>query len=256
MKFPSLKSGKTTCVQVEGLSGGCNLRDGAQHVDDRQLEQVTNMWWKNGALRTRPFFAGEKKNQHYTVKKDTVIWRFFGEDTVKNGQNGRRFIRTTGSGDSKRMALGFLGYDGTYDVELVYDHFYNSAVVTAVEYPYSETENVLLYTDSTVYAQDGEHYRSYRDIRDEIYVPCVTIDGQGEADLSTPPSHPGVAYESFNLLTDMFSARFTTTETGAVFYLPYKDLSEERAVTISVTQLSGEVVTYTIPAYGYVVVMH
>ena len=56
MKFPKLRQRSTSRLRVPQLSGGVNLRDNVAMVEDNQLTQCNNMWWKDGALRGRPFF--------------------------------------------------------------------------------------------------------------------------------------------------------------------------------------------------------
>lgn len=41
-------------VGIPSLSGGVNLRDGLTQVNDNQLTDVKNMWFKDGMLKTRP----------------------------------------------------------------------------------------------------------------------------------------------------------------------------------------------------------
>jgi hypothetical protein len=52
--FPFIKSSPTYTLDVPSLKGGLNLRDGLSLVNDDQMTESKNMWFREGALRTRP----------------------------------------------------------------------------------------------------------------------------------------------------------------------------------------------------------
>lgn len=52
--FPRMNKAAERTLEIPKLSGGMNLRDGYSSVSDDQLTDCKNMWFKNGALRTRP----------------------------------------------------------------------------------------------------------------------------------------------------------------------------------------------------------
>ena len=63
--FPYIKSSPSYTLNIPELSGGMNLRDGLSHVADNQLTDAKNMWFKDGALRTRPSCRLFKDNYWY-----------------------------------------------------------------------------------------------------------------------------------------------------------------------------------------------
>ena len=54
MKFPKINKQPSRSVTVPKLSGGINLRDAVTMVQDNQLTDSKNMWYKDNILKTRP----------------------------------------------------------------------------------------------------------------------------------------------------------------------------------------------------------
>lgn len=54
---PRISNGPFYRLTVPELSGGINLRDGMSLIQDNQLTKCKNVWYKDGALRTRPGFV-------------------------------------------------------------------------------------------------------------------------------------------------------------------------------------------------------
>lgn len=248
MKFPTLASGKTGRFEVEALAGGCNLRDGSRLAADGQLTAVKNLWWQNGALRTRPGFKANTSYTRNTSGRD-MSWKFCSEDTGGN-YPGRRFLRREYiyESDTVTMQTGILTHDGKIIFEGWITQLPADATGMVMEYPYSPTEDVLLFlSDGRIYAQNST-MMTWRLVNDEVYVPCVLVGGEGVRQLTDPPSTVGTPYEGRNMLTDKFIAKYTTTGTGIVFHFPYTDLDENQPVTISIAYLDGGVIDYVIPA--------
>lgn len=54
MEFPKINKQPSRSVTVPKLSGGMNLRDSVTMVQDNQLTDSKNMWYKDNILKTRP----------------------------------------------------------------------------------------------------------------------------------------------------------------------------------------------------------
>ena len=52
--IPGIKAKPSYTLNIPKLSGGMNLRDGISLIQDDQLTDCQNMWFKDGMLRTRP----------------------------------------------------------------------------------------------------------------------------------------------------------------------------------------------------------
>ena len=68
MKFPKINKQPSRSVTVPKLSGGINLRDAVTMVQDNQLTDSKNMWYKDNILKTRP---GMYTNSN--MKKDVAM---------------------------------------------------------------------------------------------------------------------------------------------------------------------------------------
>jgi hypothetical protein len=60
MKYPAMNKRPRQAVVAPDFSGGLNLRDGISQIADNQLTDCLNMWFKDGALRTRPIVEDEE----------------------------------------------------------------------------------------------------------------------------------------------------------------------------------------------------
>lgn len=54
MKYPMINKQPRREVNIPALSGGLNLRDSLSRINDNQMTDCLNMWYKDGALCTRP----------------------------------------------------------------------------------------------------------------------------------------------------------------------------------------------------------
>lgn len=54
MKFPSINKQPIRSINIPELSAGLNLRDGISAVNDNQLTDCKNIWFKDAILKTRP----------------------------------------------------------------------------------------------------------------------------------------------------------------------------------------------------------
>ena len=62
MSFPAMGHSRRARVNIPDLRGGVNYRDALSAVEDNQLTDVGNLWFKDGALRTRPGMKIPRKN--------------------------------------------------------------------------------------------------------------------------------------------------------------------------------------------------
>lgn len=249
MNYPLLNRKTTACFSVEALRGGCNRRDGNHRTPDTQLTEAENLWWLKGALRTRPGFC-TRADQEIVNENAYIGWKFCSEDTARGEDAGRRFLRRVLNRSSGEVTLqtGILTYDGRIVFEGALSGLAKDIVGMIMEYPYSDTENVLIFlSDGSVYAQNGTT-AAWREVTDEAYVPCVLINGEGVKPTWKYSYNPTPNYEARNLLTDHFCAKYTTTSEDTAYYLPYMSISADQEITAKLTGADGNTTTYTIAA--------
>ncbi len=250
MKYPTLKEGVAKQYTIEALRGGCNLRDGAQCTADTQLLEANNLWWQNGALRTRPAFFGMQA-QVKTVQNTDVSFLFCGEDTTHEQSGARRFLRRSYDRSVKKvtLTLGIFTFDGVFAEEGSLKNLPADTVAYALTYPYSETENVLIFvSNGEIYAQNTKNYQ-WRNITNLAYTPCVLQNGQGYRKQSYAfPFPPTPNYEARNLLSDSFCAKYSTSSKDTVYFAPYEALDETKQVQVSYIDENGWTYGYTVEA--------
>ena len=87
MKYPTINKKPRREVNVPELSGGLNLRDSLTRIRDNQMTDGVNMWYKNGALRTRPSFVtnGNMCVTSSRAYEDVYIADIKSHPQIKNG---------------------------------------------------------------------------------------------------------------------------------------------------------------------------
>lgn len=82
MQFPSMKSNPKYTLRVPSFDGGINTSLLPQNIRDNQAVSMTNMWFKDGALQTRPSFKSiselisiyeSKENKWHDLNTDIKI---------------------------------------------------------------------------------------------------------------------------------------------------------------------------------------
>lgn len=79
MRFPTINDHPLRRVSVPQLSGGINKTDHPSYINDNQLTECNNMWFKDGVLRTRPGVvsknaSGANNCKQLLVKGDNLYW--------------------------------------------------------------------------------------------------------------------------------------------------------------------------------------
>lgn len=268
MRFPKMREGAQYRVTVPALNGGVNLKDAPNLVEDNQLTDVKNMWWKDQALRTRPgtassielseklvntvtetsetytttqyhagedlFFDGKYKTVVVNVKHRAEVGSIHGEDcTVKLvGVNGET---KTVSGVNVN---DFDGDNGRY-----------GQVMLARSSAESDYSLLLFHSHGSIWQRKYSNFTRVTD----FYAPTVLINGRGyDGNSDAAQSTSGTLYEGFNLLTGAFLAKYTTDGKANCFRFPFGNLTsnEGETVTITLTQMKNNALkefTFTIP---------
>lgn len=64
--IPSLNRNPSYTIRIPELSGGVNWRDGVTQINDNQLTDAKNVWYKDGVLRSRPTLSVPEGMDRYT----------------------------------------------------------------------------------------------------------------------------------------------------------------------------------------------
>lgn len=256
MKYPSLPAGKAKMVNVPELSGGLNRRDALNQVEDNQLTDSLNMWWRHGALRTRPGM-GIDTSSIYSLYPRTR--RFYEQEPTGEYAN-IVFIQNDIDDVSYTVWRDRLWFNGHYERRLSsYGKTvsFPASTVTPLIVRISEGDEDLGDITDTV---SGSHknaefllFTSAGDILTAIerqmsdddlwlsldwkcYAPLIFVNGTG-AETTSKSAPTGTFFEAYNLLTPRFRCGFTTDGKGKFFFLPQKQL--DGAATIQLELIAG-----------------
>ena len=258
MQYPLMNASRSYRVSIPELKGGMNLYDSPEYIEDNQIAGGKNLWWMNGALRTRPGLSLQTINKH--IYGD---YAFFDIDIEKRDTSesppyyGQYALLQTVSGSSLLARIDFVRYDGS----AAFDFSGNWEIGQA------GTKTNLIYTNGTaeieeyrpeflLFTSEGKIYMHYetkdensmKDVTDSAYVPLVMVNGEPQTQDSQPV---GTLFEGYNMLTGAFRAWFTSAGDGPniIYHLPTNALTSYSGEDIVVEYLdnSGLTHSWTIP---------
>lgn len=262
MKYPVMNGGNTYRVEVPQLSGGINLAEPAGVIEDMQLADADNVWWKKGTLRTR---EGLKKIASFTTSDYSFLLK-------GNAISEREAVvyRTVKSGDSFTLTPYRVTLGAPYAVQIA-TRGNGSFTVAAVDEDVPSILAVKAETGGSAgyyfYCETGDIFRTATSadsgsgsfVAVEPYVPLVLVNGKGNMDES---KSPGVMYEGYNRIGSKFRAWYVPDGKSTTFALPTKNLDAVNAtVEIDLFNTNTQemrTLTLTVPAasstaaeYGY-----
>ena len=260
MDYPKINREGGYRLTIPALSGGLNLVDGLDGVSDNQLTECRNVWFKDGALRTRPAIKWEER-QGFPFSSNLVF------NQVLDTGEGRAQYLVYKSG----VTVG-----GVIKAKLTFLSISTGGRVTS--YPeltpcdYDDFSNVILFYGQpcigkglylVVGQKSGawsvwEYNNAWMRITDEtpgLYAPLVLVNGKGDKYDQLPSSgkspYPNaVTFEGFNTLFGRFRAGFFADPISETYQLPCA-LTDDSSVHISYCGRKGpEATSWTIPAYS------
>lgn len=201
MKFPVMNKRPRQAVSIPELRGGLNLRDSVSMVNDNQLTEGKNMWFSEGALRTRPGIADTK---HYFPAGDGLEWPEWGRlrphEIYVERDNKRCRLFSGYSENSGKISFFFIGEDYFEALPILESTDGNHFAV-------KKDEIIYCYKADGVYKCElnaGE-ISWVKVAEEEIYVPTIAIDCKVDG-----INFNGVMYESYNLLCDRYKLIYST----------------------------------------------
>lgn len=264
--IPFIRSGAEYTLTVPEISGGLNLRDSLSSVADDQLTECENMWFKDGALRTRPRFKSNTSVDGILKvdKNETDNYSVKSFDGCSAEFDGEKYILQVIS-KAKRLSDGKVGNSFCFR--------YVSAgldVIKVGEIVINSTDRVI--TEYIVFQQDGDVYFFTGAIEQDYWV-IKKKNGQGLfeeperrrfADLEIPlvadDCLPQADYQfeesnlkGYNLLCPYYKVRYSSVNPSLssnqmIYALPYKvDASScGEYITAVFTDMKGNKCTHKI----------
>lgn len=178
MCFPIMNKQPRRNVNIPDLAGGVNYRDGITEVNDNQLTECKNMWFKDGVLRTRPSCLA-KNSQIKNISNDSNMGGYFTRtfDEVIYSANSTNYVLSSvlfqapnqndkiyfyWVGKSGSKALGQIETNGT-NISYFVTMFRGTIYCFVSTHKIYKCENL----------EDGEWIELSAE---EIYAPIVLVD--------------------------------------------------------------------------------
>ncbi len=214
MRYDPLPATRSRTKYVPRLDGGLNLDDIPQSAADNQITACRNMWWHDGALRTRPGLnsIGALIGTYNIVQplgEGELLFIHYEPD----GEGHRLFYAALQRADGSQLTFSTSSFE---PISMPHDA---SAPVTAFgcHAPHGREYDFIFFFGSgeiITYAEDTG-YLTYT----SGYVPHVSTDGAPTVALRAG-SPAGTVLEYPNLLSEHGVCTYTTDGAGTYFYLP------------------------------------
>lgn len=283
MKFPKINKQPSRSVTVPKLSGGVNLRDAVTMINDNQLTDSKNMWYKDNILKTRP---GIKLTDELVY--DGVTSSSYGQDiTSAQSENCEKVINGNRCTLISRHECFLRRPDDSYPWYSAMSHIQffwvcgnlkeelpaisSSDGVTFNNYFAVQSKNDLFCFCET--DNGGEIYKlsdgaeAWEKLKDEdIYAPIVMTHCKSTGNLMPLESQildaGGVMLEGYNLLGSYYRMIWSTYNSAVagpnsesdptkVHFMRYGllfDISEciGKTVTAKITDKNGNIYTHSV----------
>lgn len=268
MQYPLMNASRSYRVSVPELNGGINRAVSETRIEDNQLADCKNVWWKDTTLCTRPGLrntlgTGSGSQQTRTIMGDDIQVKINDGNnfTIKNAKVVLTRTKSDDTSETESISLSLKFYDGTsVNVDYLYPPTLSSSdtcfLVTDgmgrfdAEYVYEYPGQLLFISDGRIYTPPTgiyNHSEPWMEISSSAYVPLVMVNGVPSPNAFEASS--GTMFEGYNLLTGEFRADFTSDGKGKFYHLPEKGLTSNVGETIVVeyTHTDGRGFTWSIP---------
>lgn len=265
MKFPKINKQPSRSVTVPKLSGGVNLRDAVTMINDNQLTDSKNMWYKDNILKTRPgmFTNSNMKNGIVMLNEVVNSGKPIDIFTTRNSKIYRLFYyEVSGERRGDDYSLITAAEAGMFWVS-------SDDIITLPTLPYSLSfatqYNDKIYAflnNQTIYTMlidpDNDNPQWEKVEEKDIYAPIV----YAHCKVSQNYSFDGTAFEGFNLLGNRYRVIYSTVNpnltpidnssrhemTYSLPKLDYKDLNKYAGKQIEavITDRFGTKTTHTV----------
>lgn len=255
MRYPTTGKNPRNAVSVPAISGGVNLADALNLVDDNQMTECQNVWYKNGFLQTKPgqeldtvkgdgsdrffFFDGDEggsklvpyfsTNEVYVDDvKYKVLWILKGQGARIYLVSPSQVFLTKNLSITKKNFSSEMQFDN-FNFNFQSLAFYNDKPTLANGkglYAYATFEGDYVFLFELV--EDGETYSFSFIDSDNLYIPTIQLNGKG-AYYSELPANVQTEYaasthfEGLNAISNSWEEYcFTTDGVSPQFVMPKK----------------------------------
>lgn len=237
MNLPTLAKNRRLTAVIPALTGGLDLSKAPWLIADDALSDCRNMWWRDGALRTRPgFFTAAECRYDHDAEGSLSFY------TDREGYTAAVGLTPTADG----AVLQVYGYtpDGLsrallYELNTDADMTVCCVPAGSDLAPYT----LLLYVGTEMIVALSPRTKVALDVTHRVYEPLLLTNGVPTAD-RTKTAVTGTLYEPKNRLTDRFRCEYTSDGVGIYYYLPLKTLTG--VFRVQVVREDGTVEYFTV----------
>lgn len=238
MAYRKLPVAAGSTISVPQLNGGLNEYDTPERLTDSQLTECVNMWWQDGALRTRPGLVTQKENVgHYNNRARVNERELLLSRTVEESGKLKFYAALLAAEDG----LTELGDGKNYYGKKPAKGYSATALGIRAENTAAANWYFLLSGGDVIQEdfdreEDGKTVEGQGWTAVQPYIPTVMINGIGEEYVAdTAPS----AYEDYNMLTRAFACTYTTDGESVNWKLPQETLGiSEDGTTVAKFELT------------------
>lgn len=198
-------------TSVPKLNGGLNTTHDKTVIGDNQLSDALNVWWRHGALRSRPGFSVDTVLATGSAPDEVAFWEFVGAKAS--------YIKT---GNASTLRFYFNGQQ--------YSAMAGSSVPIVVQHE----GNIYAFL-SSIKKCDGANVDTVSPTR-----PTVLLNGKPSL---TADNLNGSAFVGYNRLTGNYKAKYTSDGQGAIYSLP---AAADGDITATYTDEDGNTHTLTV----------
>lgn len=236
MAYRKLPVAAGATVSVPQLSGGLNEYDTPERLNDGQLTECSNMWWKDGALKTRPGLMTERDDARHFNQRTRINERELLLSRMRDRSKDVEFYASllTAEGGLTDLGGAAKNYYGTLPAE-----GYRSTALGIRAENTADTDWYFLLSGGDVIKENPEREVTTDGqgwVPAQPYIPTVMINGKGEEYVAdTAPT----AYEDYNMLTRAFACTYTTDGASKKWKLPQEALGvSEDGTTVAKFELT------------------
>ncbi len=250
MQYPSMGKNRQYRVTIPQLNGGVNYAVPPHLIEDNQLSDVKNMWYKDGRLQTRPAFSGVASVDLDAVMR-TEAPSFGNVEKVRHISTikAKNKICVTSIADEKVLIFSFFNTDGTHKKSF-FRNFEESDMLQHVLVIENATETELS-AEVIAFIYDRDNNTRVWSINSEndaigetveLYVPTLLTQGEpSETNTEAYSFNKSSLLEPMNLLTDSFKCDYLTNGKGIYYYLPKQDMPALKSgETVTVTHITAD----------------
>ena len=231
MRYPTMGETRQYQLALPQLSGGVNYSVLPTLIDDNQLSDVKNLWFRDGVLKTRPGIS-HKSEAEFTSKAETIAGYHAFDDS----------FCAFGSYDDGNATKTKLFFDFSQNVDyIITDHAKRKVVPWFCESRESGTEFPMCYyyhtNESKKLVGKVASFSGYMFSEKNPYVPTVVVGGVPKEKITDAAE--GTGLEPFNLLTGDYKCKYTSNGKGGYFRLP--KANGISSISVFVTNKNGTV---------------